>query len=275
MSVRILSAVWDRGPEDKGELLVLLALADYCNDDGECWPSIPAVARKARMSDRGVQKICARLAEQGWLRIEPNRGRRGCNLYRLLNPHARDPETGPEEPTRPPNTVHPEPGSPPNASAEPPNPVRETPEPRSDEPSGNHQEPPKTRAGSSFEDFWAACPNPVSEQKARIAFGSLSKAEQGAAIGNVAEWYAWFARKYPAASTPNPATYLSGRRWQDLVKGARKPEPSDPDAVLGFWAEKINGSGYVSSSAVGPRLCRELVERGMVTEARLRERGLA
>lgn len=273
MSIRILSAVWDRGPADKSELLVLLALADYCNDDGECWPSIPAVAQKARMSTRGVQQICRRLSEQGWLEIETNSGRRGCNLYRLLNPHSREPDPEPETPAQPLHGVHPAPDAPLHDSAEPLHGVRPTPAPGAGEPSENHQEPPKTRAGS-FEDFWEKCPNPVSEQKARLAFGALNKAEQGAAVAYVADWYAWFAKAYPAASTPNPSTYLSGRRWQDLVK--KEPKKSvDRTPMLNFWAEKINGDAYVSASAVGPSVCRDLVERGLVSEDRLRERGLA
>ena len=61
MSIRIMSRIWDVGPLGSAETMVLLALADYCNDDGECWPSMASIARKARMTERGVQKIMARL----------------------------------------------------------------------------------------------------------------------------------------------------------------------------------------------------------------------
>lgn len=125
MSIKIMSAVWENGPRGSAETMVLVALADYCNDDGECWPSVAAIARKARMTDRGVQKICARLCEIGWLQIDQSAGRRGCNLYRIT------PERG-----SPPNVVHPEHRSPP-----PRTPFTPTPEPRSPEPSFNHQEP--------------------------------------------------------------------------------------------------------------------------------------
>jgi hypothetical protein len=49
MSIKILSMVWDTGPEDKAELLVLLALADFCDDSGVCWPAVSSIARKSRI----------------------------------------------------------------------------------------------------------------------------------------------------------------------------------------------------------------------------------
>src|SRR6056297_1102181 len=125
MSIKIMSRVWDSGPSDKAEILVLLAIADYCNDEGEYWPAISSIARKSRMTERGVQKICARLCEIGWLEIELRKGRHGCNLYRITTP----------------NPVHPEPSSPRTPEHQTPNPVRQNPEPRSPEPSLTIKEP--------------------------------------------------------------------------------------------------------------------------------------
>jgi len=119
MSIKIMSAVWENGPRGSAETMVLLAIADYCNDEGECWPSVQSIATKARMTERGVQKITARLVETGWLEIEAGGGRRNCNLYRIKTP----------------NRVHPEPCSPPNVVTETPNTVPKNPEPRSPEPS--------------------------------------------------------------------------------------------------------------------------------------------
>jgi len=114
-----MSCVWQDGPADKSEILVLIALADFCNDDGECWPSVAGIARKSRMTERGVQKIIGRLCEIGWVTINPNAGRKGCNLYTVS----------------PPNPVHPRTPFTPNAVTQPPNHVPLTPEPRSPEPS--------------------------------------------------------------------------------------------------------------------------------------------
>ena len=118
MSIKIMSMIWDRGPESQSERFVLLALADYANDDGECWPSIDGVARKTCLTDRGIQKIMRRLEETGWLEIDLGGGRKNCNLYRIKTLNVVQPER-----SSPPNVVpkNPERGSvnPERGSAEP------------------------------------------------------------------------------------------------------------------------------------------------------------
>jgi len=80
-----MSQVWDDASISKQpELLVMLALADFCNDSGEAWPSIDSIALKARMSDRGVQRIIIRLTKSGKVSVRRGGGLPGTtNLYRL------------------------------------------------------------------------------------------------------------------------------------------------------------------------------------------------
>lgn len=124
MSLRIVSAVWDYGPDDQGELLVLLALADFADDSGVCWPSIRSVAQKARLTERGAQKIMRRLEARRYIEREESAGRGGTNRYRIT-PNAVHP--APERYSPLPRTVFtptPEHGSP-----HPPNAVHRPPEP--------------------------------------------------------------------------------------------------------------------------------------------------
>lgn len=65
MSVKLMAKIWDDGPEGQGERFVLLALADYANNAGECWPALASVARKCCLTDRGVEKILRRLNNGG------------------------------------------------------------------------------------------------------------------------------------------------------------------------------------------------------------------
>ncbi len=46
MSIKVMSLVWDHGPLKQRDRFVLLALADYANDLGECYPSIQGIAKK-------------------------------------------------------------------------------------------------------------------------------------------------------------------------------------------------------------------------------------
>lgn len=84
VSIKILTEVWQNGPAGQGELLVMLALADWCNDAGECWPSMDGIAEKARLSDaRSARRIVRRLEADGWIEIDTGGGRHGCNKYVL------------------------------------------------------------------------------------------------------------------------------------------------------------------------------------------------
>ena len=73
MSIKQMSLVWKLGRPDVSscERLVLLALADHANDDGECWPGISAVCCKTGMVRRCVQRHIHKLQELGLLQAIP------------------------------------------------------------------------------------------------------------------------------------------------------------------------------------------------------------
>lgn len=132
MSVKIMAAVWEREDLDASERLVMLALADHADDDGRCYPSIARLHKRTSMTDRGVQKVIARLVEKGFVSIIQNGGRSGANLY-IVSPTP--------EPRSPLNDVHPR-----TTFTTPPNVVPKTPEPRSPKPSRTIIEPSVIRA---------------------------------------------------------------------------------------------------------------------------------
>ncbi|WP_170063433.1 helix-turn-helix domain-containing protein [Albidovulum inexpectatum] len=86
MSIDLIRAIWDRGPESPNERFVLVALADYANEHGECWPSIDGLCRKTRLSERGVQSILRRLEKAGWVRVVAGGGRSNTNRYTIVLP---------------------------------------------------------------------------------------------------------------------------------------------------------------------------------------------
>jgi hypothetical protein len=62
----MMTAVWDSQRYEAGTLLVLLAMADYANDeDHTCHPSIGRLAQKSRLSRRQVLRIMDRLKTDG------------------------------------------------------------------------------------------------------------------------------------------------------------------------------------------------------------------
>jgi len=72
MAVRILSLVWDGYPEGGSELLALLALADWSDDEGRCWPSIAAIAKKTRLSRSQAQRTMHALIAAGYVAVTGN-----------------------------------------------------------------------------------------------------------------------------------------------------------------------------------------------------------
>src|SRR5262245_55492205 len=82
MSVRVMARVWAHSQQSGGALLVMLALADFANDAGECWPSIPVLAQKARLTDREIRYLLPKLEEAGEVRLQrSNGGRNRRNRY--------------------------------------------------------------------------------------------------------------------------------------------------------------------------------------------------
>lgn len=70
MSIKCMNAVWRIEISPPLKKLVLMALADFANDeDGYCWPGITTIAKKCGCSDRSVQMHISELVEDGLLRI--------------------------------------------------------------------------------------------------------------------------------------------------------------------------------------------------------------
>jgi hypothetical protein len=94
MSNKVLNLVWSCehfGTKDGKELLVMLALADWASDDGEAWPSIAQLCKKARISERHWYRIRPKLLKAGFIQITEkggpirnNRNDRRSNLYRII-----------------------------------------------------------------------------------------------------------------------------------------------------------------------------------------------
>lgn len=87
MSVKVMTQVWERTDLGQSETLVLLALADHADDNGECWPSMQRIAEKARVQRRAVQRIVQKLEEKGLVTVERSVGRSNTNRFILHVEH--------------------------------------------------------------------------------------------------------------------------------------------------------------------------------------------
>ena len=221
MAIRIMSKVWDDGPAGQSECFVLLALADYANDDGECWPSVDGIARKCRLSERGVRKILRRLEDDGWITTAVGGGRNGCNKY-IINPERGSPR----------NVVPPGTWFPPPRNVVPPNPERGSPEPSRtiNEPSNKDAREvlpilSEVLSDSVARDFIAhrkALRKPLTPRAAELVVGKLRGCRDPDAVANASIMNGWqgvFPEREQAGAKPGPGGYdAQADRWAYIAK---------------------------------------------------------
>lgn len=90
-----MAAVWERSNHKGSNLLVMLALADWGDDDGKnIYPAVETIAQKTRLGVRAVRYILAELEESGEVLIDrnarQNKNGQWTNVYRLNLPKERD-----------------------------------------------------------------------------------------------------------------------------------------------------------------------------------------
>lgn len=95
MSIKIMSAVWDMDIPGT-EKLILLALADFANHEGECWPSVRMLIKKTGFAERTVQMAVKGFVDSGIIERSAPPGQR--SRYRFTPalhapPHDMHPRT--------------------------------------------------------------------------------------------------------------------------------------------------------------------------------------
>lgn len=88
MSVRTMARVWESSKHSGANLLLLLAIADFADDNGRAYPSISTLASKCRTKPRYTMKLLDSLTTSGELKILKGQGPMGrggrTNLYHII-----------------------------------------------------------------------------------------------------------------------------------------------------------------------------------------------
>jgi len=75
MSIKVMTLVWENFKRGGSEKLAMLALADWCNDDGgSLHPSIKGVAEKINSSESQARRIIHKFIDEGLLTVIANHG---------------------------------------------------------------------------------------------------------------------------------------------------------------------------------------------------------
>ena len=93
-----MSQVWNMEIEDSTAKLTLMALADFSDDEGYCYPSYEVLAKKISKSKRTAIRAVEKLTELGFLQKEKRElkdGTSSANLYKILSENDRVTQTHP------------------------------------------------------------------------------------------------------------------------------------------------------------------------------------
>ena len=83
MSIHCMNRVWEHSGQSGSARLLLIALADYADENGFAWPGLETLARKTLLSSRHLSRLVARLQAAGELLVLRRRGR--SHLYVVLS----------------------------------------------------------------------------------------------------------------------------------------------------------------------------------------------
>jgi hypothetical protein len=240
MSVKFMARVWAHSRRKDGELLVMLALADFANDAGECWPSIPVLAQKARLTERQTRRVLKKLEEAGEIRKAPsNGGRNRRNHYFIMLSENPDNITGKElqgknnpefyaQKTLTPmsgalnrhRTVN-------KSSAEVP---ESSPIPK--EKKLTRRRDPDPAQVEAFARFYSVYPRHVAREAAEQAWLKLSPSpELQTLIMAAVARYAGENEGTEQRFIKYPAAWLNGKRWEDEPAGGNGQSEGPPKIV--------------------------------------------
>lgn len=105
MSYKVTGWVWENATQTGSEKLTLLALADMCNHDGECYPGVERIAKMVGVTHRRMQQILRKLEEDKVISIAYEEGLKtktgNTNRYTLLGYVLTEKEEGVKSTTPP------------------------------------------------------------------------------------------------------------------------------------------------------------------------------
>lgn len=216
MSIRWIARVWETSPYKGERLLLHLALADFANDEGVCWPSQTTLARKARVSHEFIRLALKQMTADGLLEVERLGGGRGLTgVYRLKPPTAKGVSQSGETPNR-----------------------------DSLIPLTNRQEP--LTLDADFETWWGAYPRKVGKAGARREYGRLAAAGRLPSVDVLVATTERYARQITDLKyCPHPERWLNEERWTDDAA----PPPSANVEFTGLDRTAVNlAAAYLNTN---------------------------
>lgn len=198
MSIRLMTWVWQHSPYSGERLLLHLALADFANDDGICFPSFGTLAKKARCSQGWVSQTMRQMVQDGLIEIveKAGQGRGKVGRYRLLKGDTECAQSEEKGHTAEPNRAN------------------------SDDVASyllNRHE--SSHSDDAFEQLWKAYPRKTAKGAARRSFERVMKRSDAPSIEQLLKAVEQYASQIKEIRfCAHLATWLNGERWLDEVE---------------------------------------------------------
>lgn len=191
---------------------VLIALAEYSNAEGACFPSQQTIAEKVHLSDRTVRSAIKWLSEHGYIRCLRRQGTSTKYIITCME----------EEDMTAENISY---------EVDSNNIVDLTKVNRTKSISTSAE-----NISAPFEVFWLTYPRRIGKGAARTAFAKAKKTLSESKIIEAAQAYADFCAEQGTEKRfiPHPSTWLNQERWDDDLE-SEKEQPAQ-----GAWGNAVN-----------------------------------
>lgn len=204
--------VWANSPYSGERLLLHLALADFANDEGICFPSHGTLAKKARCSTGWVSKSIRQMIADGLIEIveQAGNGRGKVGRYRLLKGGTEFDLSEQKGSSRNSNRSNLE---------------------QSDTYLLNRQEPSDT--SEDFERLWKCYPRKTAKGAARRAFDRVMRRTDAPNIDDLIAAVGRYGEQFTSGKSEQRfcaylATWLNSERWLDEILPAQTQQISEP-----------------------------------------------
>jgi len=242
MSIHAIKWAWSKQCPSPTAKLVLVALADHANADGECWPTMKSVAELAGVSPRTVHDHIKALEDAGLLERIGRRKHRGEFrgwTFRLPVTDSASGSTPPvaddrqwQDTTSASGSQLPVPVAASFRSGTP------------SEPPGEPSVPPSSTDVDRFDEFWEAYPSrngkklhkgkAETQWKAKVADG-----EEEAAIIGAKHYAEAYEAGLPGVGAMDAFRWLRDRCWPDWQEPAELPNTRR--SIEDDWADAQSG----------------------------------
>lgn len=78
-----MDAVWQYGPKHALQKFILLAIADFADNNGKAWPSVKTLAERCSVNETTIRRNLRQLEKGGWLETDKATGRYKTNQYQI------------------------------------------------------------------------------------------------------------------------------------------------------------------------------------------------